>query len=248
MKRILELVSLVVLVSTLSSCSDSTKPGTGRITLILKPVVGGMDYRPGHFDFFNAAGQNYSIETLRFFVSRFAFSEGAGTGGFASAERFFIEPTDQSSLYENVITFGNVPSGKYTGMSFVFGLNEAQNVDGAFTGEIHDKMAWPSQLGGGYHYMKKEGKYIENGDTLSYATHTGRLHDKSHHITVVLDFPTGVTVDSGGNTQLTVTYDLNQWYTDPHEYKFPQPSFIMDNEELQQKLEDNGATVFSVAS
>ena len=64
-------------------------------------------------------------------------------------------------------------------ISFTFGFSNSQNISNIYINEpnnFHNLMFWPDVMGGGYHYMKLEGRYYNsNQEEQFYNTHTGRL-------------------------------------------------------------------------
>jgi len=237
------LVVLLAMVVVALGCSDDDSLAPGSISVILDHNVSGDTLTFNSIEYMNEVGQMYSVETLMYYVSRFSFQRTDGSTHDVSLVHY-ADPEESSTT---TFTVSDVPAGDYTSISFTFGLNETDNVtDGLPPTQENLNMAWPAPMGGGYHYMKLEGKYRDSvGDTLSYGTHTGRNGTVPHFFRVSLPFSL-ITVDDNTHT-LTLSMDINEWYTNPNDYAFPEPPMIMGNVALQDTLAENGETAFSVS-
>jgi hypothetical protein len=111
-------------------------------------------------------------------------------------------------------------------------------------------MVWPAPLGGGYHYSKCEGFYLNaQGAQAGYATHMGRVRrdtdTEDHHHFFTVNLSIALSVD-GDTSTLPIVMDVNQWYEEPNTYDFPEIPMIMGDLDRQRMLMENGPTVFSV--
>jgi hypothetical protein len=146
----------------------------------------------------------------------------------------------------------DVPAETLASISFVMGLPPALNVTGAFPDGSEALMEWPEMMGGGYHYMKFEGRYINDAsEPFNFRTHSGGLSG--------VDYSFDVSLDAGnrplpvGDTTLTVQMNLEQWFTGPNDwdlnnYFTTATPGIMGNPAAQESLRDNGSTVFSLGA
>jgi len=144
-----------------------------------------------------------------------------------------------------------IPTGQYNLISFVFGLEGAQNTTGYFPNPPENNMSWPDLLGGGYHYMKINGRWIdEAGVRQPFNLHTGKINDGSSYVdntfTVTLPLD-NFTVYHKENTTLTLQMNVNSWFSDPNIFDFNvYGGSIMQNREAQEVLRANGHNVFDV--
>ena len=137
-----------------------------------------------------------------------------------------------------------VPGGEYAALRFTFGIDGAKNDTGALPSVDHfNNMAWPTPMGGGYHYMRMEGLFRTDDGEGAFLTHTGPAGGEDFSFAVSL--PLSLTV-SGDEWAIIVIMDLNEWYDAPSLYDFNGRSGIMGNADAQLILQDNGATVFSL--
>jgi hypothetical protein len=56
--------------------------------------------------------------------------------------------------------FDPIIAGNYEKVSFTFGISEAKNQSLMFVNPPERDMFWPDVLGGGYHYLKLNGKWL----------------------------------------------------------------------------------------
>jgi hypothetical protein len=68
-----------------------------------------------------------------------------------------------------------IPTGVYDSVVFNFGLLPACNVSGYFVNPPESNMFWPDMMGGGYHFMKIDGRWKNESDTQfnTFGLHLG---------------------------------------------------------------------------
>jgi hypothetical protein len=104
-------------------------------------------------------------------------------------------------------------------------------------------MEWPATMGGGYHFLKLEGHYRDNGSEVGYATHLG-----TNMMLVKCVIPAAVLDIRGGQTQqVKLTMNLNEWYQNPQTYSFKADGdYSMNDMALMAKLRNNARDVFTL--
>ena len=190
-----------------------------------------------------SSGQNYSVINLFYIISDISLTDEEGNVLENIAETHFVTSSDTNS-YKLFIP-EKITKGNYANIEFVFGLNSIKNISNQFLNDnFHLQMFWPEFMGGGYHYMKLEGKY--NNDSNFYATHTGGLNGTDYSIRK--SFPLNLNSCENGKTHnIQITMDINNWYNNPNEIIITSDG-IMNNELLQQQLMENGfEDVFKVS-
>ncbi len=146
----------------------------------------------------------------------------------------------------------SIPDGHYTSLRFTFGLDETDNQTGIFSDPPESNMFWPENLGGGYHYMKLNGKYVGSDNQLKpLAVHLGigQNDDCSqfyqNYFTVEL--PIDFDVLENAKNQLDLTMVIDNWFRNPNLYDFNKfGSAIMQNQTAQRLLSGNGKDVFRI--
>ncbi len=205
------------------------------------------------------SGQSVTIEEIRYFISKVYLIEENG-------ERVALTATDGNGCHfvdfalagTRQWTIEDVPTGHYVGIGFTYGLDEADNVSHRFPNPPESLMFWPEALGGGYHYMQINGKWLsaEGAAFMPYGLHTGigqtwtdGVATAFHQNYVRLEFPDAfslfLTMDN--RRTLTIDMDVMQWLTNPHQWDFAvQGGAIMQNQAAQQILKENAWNVFSI--
>jgi hypothetical protein len=156
---------------------------------------------------------------------------------------FFINTDDPSTFYKSL----DVP-GVCSGISFRIGFSSENNIDNYYINDqdnFHALMLWPNLNGvnlsfqGGYHYMKVEGKYLEDGESSFYNAHTGPINAQDYSILIdQLTFP--------ATSSIVINVNLNNFFNDPLYDISLFGSAIMDNVDAQSTLSQNGTGIFSV--
>ena len=240
MKRTLLLFCILV---SFSGCSDDTEDVTKTMTVRISHEVSGVPLERNKLKYTNKAGEKYSVINLKYYLSRFSFRQGESMVTFDTI--IYIDAFDQSTLqarFEFPVNF------EPESLTFTFGIPEEKNVDNALpASQEHLSMIWPPTLGGGYHYMKLEGRYeLTAGGLSNHNTHTGRLkmEDYSDSHLFFVDRP---LANISSREKLNLVMDINQWYENPQTYSFNYfGKAIMTNPEAQNALRSNGKTVFSL--
>lgn len=145
-----------------------------------------------------------------------------------------------------------IPVGHYTRLRFTFGLDETDNQTGLFCDPPESEMFWPDMLGGGYHYMKLNGKYVnEDGRLAPLAIHLGIGQNEDftqfYQNYFILELPIDFDVATNARNQLGLTMVIDNWFRNPNLYDFNvYGSHIMQNQAAQRLLNGNGKDVFRI--
>ena len=145
-----------------------------------------------------------------------------------------------------------IPTGHYTALRFTFGLDEYDNYTSLFNDPPESDMFWPDVLGGGYHYMKLNGKFAGSPGRLQpVAIHLGigqnedctEFYQNYFIVELPLDFDVKANVDN----RLDLTMVIDNWFRNPHVIDFNElGSSIMQNQNAQRLLSGNGKDVFKI--
>jgi len=204
----------------------------------------------------NAAGNTFMISRLRYLISDVAFHKADGSC-FTIDDYHFVNLSDTNSLtYRPNI---EVPEGDYTGISFKFGFDREDNIDGAYPDLNSASWGWPSGIGGspnfggGYHFMQLDGRFMDNNNVdTTFNTHMGTARNMNVSPTTYEDNhfvanPTISTLTVDGDFELTIVMNVEQWYEDPYQWDLNMYNRgIMGNYDAQRKLNLNGPSVFTV--
>lgn len=247
MKKIVFL--LLLLVSMMNVACD--KPvGKGDIELQVSYTANGRPLMTDSLCYVNEAGNQYMITEIQWFISNFEFQNDKGEWISLNQINYIDTNIPESQL----LRLSSLPEGTYQKLRFTFGLDENDNVTRRFSNPPERDMFWPEPLGGGYHYMKLNGKYLdENGDLAPMNIHLGIGQNEDltafyqNYFTVEL--PLDLDVKADGVNAIQLNMNIDNWFQNPHIYDCQAfGSAIMQNQEAQQLLKENGHDVFSISS
>lgn len=244
------LLPSALVVVALMGCSDdgvtTPEPSTGSVTIEIEHLVGAADLELGAIQYQNAFGNEYSVTNLEYFLSDFYVANEQGRVEVDGAH--YVRADDEGTL--TIVVEGIAP-GHYHELGFTFGLDDEDNVTGALDGRSSaiDNMFWPESWGGGYHYMKLEGRFLNGEGTQSgFNTHAGRFRaegrDESHFVEE--EFTLHRNVVAGQTVVLTLQMDVNKWYESPNLIDLATHNAIMDDYDRQEELEQNCGSVFNL--
>ena len=207
----------------------------------------------------NEAGNQFLITEIQWFLSNIELKNESGDWmmlhqpGLADTldiSRIYYIDTDipeSQTLHSSPVNLGH-----YTAIRFTFGLDETDNQTGLFTDPPESEMFWPDMLGGGYHYMKLNGKYLDSEDRLApMAIHLGIGQNENctefYQNYFIVELPIKFTAKANTKNQLDLTMVIDNWFRNPHTIDFNEfGSHIMQNQAAQRFLKDNGKDVFRI--
>ena len=240
---------LVVLVALL--CSACCRPPAGHIKLNFSFVVDNDSLRLDTCMYRNAAGNLYEVNDVQFFISHVRLETTSGE---------IVQIADNQGIHYTDIRIPRtlswevadvLPADEYKSITFVFGLEGEQNTTGYFPNPPENNMSWPDILGGGYHYMKINGRWIDgSGMRQPFNLHSGKIvtdngfADNTFTVTLPLS---QFAVIHKEIAELTLQMNVNAWFSNPYLFDFNVfGGSIMQNREAQEVLRENGRDVFGV--
>ena len=209
--------------------------------------------------YLNAAGNIFSVTEVQFFISKMVLEKDDGTLYTVQTDNgIHYADADIPSTLTWMLQEDHIPTGKYTRISFVFGLAPEYNVTHHFPNPPENSMSWPEALGGGYHHMKLNGKCLCQEISpipTPYAMHlgTGQIYQDQqisgfvdNCFSVSLPLPDRYFSEDAINV-LCLNMDVAEWFQHPQVYDFAQDgTATMQNQTAMAKLVANGQSVFNV--
>ena len=196
-------------------------------------------------NFTNANGEELSIEKLRYLISNITFQKSNGDDIKIDA---YVLVDVTNNLNMSFSPSVEIPTGTYSNVSFTFGFDNEDNYQNY---PDLNSASWnvPSMLGGGYHFMQLEGKFIDNvAAETGYAYHTIRAVDNSGAELVFQD--TFFTVNLGPVTlskdsTFEIKMNIAEWFKNPNQWDLNiLGSMLMPNFNAQVMMHANGQNVF----
>ena len=197
--------------------------------------------------FTNANGEKQSIERLRYLISRVTLTSNSGVSTIMDGYQLIDVSVDSTANFKPTI---KVPLGAYK-LSLTFGFNQEDNTDGAYKDLNTALWNVPSALGGGYHYMQLDGKYLDVMNMeANYNFHAIRAVDKTG--AQVAFGKTHFIVDLGevkidGATNIEIKMNIAEWFKNPHTWDLNKlNTMLMPNYDAQKMISDNGKDAFTL--
>ncbi|SFN43733.1 hypothetical protein SAMN04487989_101420 [Bizionia echini] len=195
----------------------------------------------------NAHGEVMSMTRLRYLISRFELTnENGQTYRFNGYK--FTDLSDETT-YNFSPENNNIPIGTYT-LKFIWGFNETDNIDGAYTDLNSASWNWPAMLGGGYHFMQFDGMYNVNTTAMPYNFHNGTARVsmdvfEQNFAEIVLETP--ITIIN--NASIEVKMNIAEFFKNPNTWDLNVlDTPLMPNYDAQKMMQENVLTVFSIGN
>lgn len=225
------------------SCSkdnDNVPPEETTVNFFFEHFVNDEPALFGSTMYVNEFGNLYSLERLQYFISDIKITGTDGTVYMFDDEYYVDAKVDETLFVE---TNQKIPAGNYSSISFIYGLSQEKNTTGRFPNPPESLMEWPLPMGGGYHYMKLEGKIETAGTTNNFQAHTGPTMGNQNFVEIEL--PQSSFVLSGEERTLAIRMNINNWWKTPNVLDLSTVTGIMGNQEMQLKLKANSDDVFT---
>ncbi|HQU99747.1 MAG TPA: hypothetical protein PLO59_01250, partial [Bacteroidia bacterium] len=188
--------------------------------------------------YYNAAGNNYSISNLIFYLSAFEFENTTGQI-YKFNDVYLVDVKNKNNLN---LSFTDLPAGTYKRVTFLIGLDSLHNLSNALPNTIeNNNMAWPPAMGGGYHFIKLEGKFMDQNQMFGMAIHLGRNQN-----CVVINITQNISLKPEMN-RINLSMNINEWFKNPHIYDLNiDGNFTMSDSAAMAKIKQNGSDVFTI--
>ena len=194
----------------------------------------------------NANGEVINMIRFRYLTSKFKLTNTAGDT--YSFDGFKFTDLAQDDSYNFTPDINGIPSGTYT-LSFIWGFNEEDNIDGAYPTLNSASWNWPEMLGGGYHFLQFDGMYnvdTPNPSPFNFHNGTARVTDglfEQNFATIVLDTPIIITNEA----TIEVKMNIAELFTNPNTWDLNVlDTPLMPNYDAQKMMQENILSVFSI--
>jgi len=203
----------------------------------------------------NTAGNLYQVNEIKYFISKLVLMSASGKPVEIKQNSgiHYVDNSISSTLQWRIAP---IPAGEYVSLSFVFGLDENDNQSNRFVNPPESNFSWPEILGGGYHYMQINGKFLnKDGAIQNMNIHTGigQIRNEENEITSFVhnhfkvNLPLKFVIEENKTVSLKLNMEIQRWFDTPNLYNFDEfGTGIMQNQRAQQLLKENGWNVFDL--
>lgn len=226
----LKYLLFIIIPASFFSCNDDPGPGpppppTGKIVFEFQHL---FHNNPVQFDtirYMNTAGNLMMFTEIQWFISDVTLHYNNGDNYTIKEWKdiHYIDTDITSTLSWNV--FDNIPAGIVDSVTFTFGINEQKNQSFLFVNPPESLMFWPDILGGGYHYLKLNGKWIDKLQRVSpfnFHLGIGQIYDNQGNITGFIQNyfsinPGGPSfnIEQGKTIAINIIMDVDSWFNTP---------------------------------
>ena len=147
-------LSLIAVSLIFTSCNDNDvvidPTTTGRIRIEFDNIVGDRDLTLNTANYKNAAGQNFTVSKLNYYISniKLLMANGSSFTVPLDSSYFLIRESNAAS---QEVTINNVPAGEYTGVQFIIGIDSLRSAsDVSKRKGILDELSGPTNAEGMY--------------------------------------------------------------------------------------------------
>jgi hypothetical protein len=191
----------------------------------------------------NSANNPWNVKVLKYYISKLSLVNQDGTVYDVNMYKY-INPAELEASYTQYL-LKDIPNGRYTKLSFIFGIDSARNKPFVLenTSE-NNSMEWPSQIGGGYHFMMMDGVFRNSNNQLSgYGIHLGKPGNQ-----IKYEFPIDFTAVEGKKSSINIKMSIDQWFDGLNKIDLNDGyGYIMEDDAKQLLFKQNGeSSVFDI--
>lgn len=252
------------MIGFLLSCTEKNTDepiddNTGKIIINFQHQLNGSLLKVDTLMYVNSAGNSYLVNEIQYFISDVNLYHSDGSVKM-------IEDWEDSHYVDTDLPYSQkwevydkIPIGGFDSISFTFGFKPEKNISFMFVNPPESNMFWPEFLGGGYHYMKLNGKWVTNQQsqqTTPFDFHLGigQVYNQQDsiigfiHNNFDVSLPnSSFKIKKGETTEISLIMNVEKWFEDPYVYDHDEwGGYIMQNQEAMQRVKENGWNVFSM--
>lgn len=227
------LTNLLIAAIFLFSCdSNDAIPETSQLELSFDYNVDGTPLVFDELNYQNEAGNTYEVTELMWFISDIYLIKSDNSRIHLTSDQqqldwaVYIDTNDETT--SSVLFDTEIPVGEYTHLELVFGFDSEKNESYMYPNPPESNMLWPENLGGGYHYMKFNGFWIDLEDQrnpFNFHLGIGRVEEGEEVNFVDNSFKKLLLVEDmvfekDKILKIRLTQNLNEWFDNPTVYDF----------------------------
>lgn len=225
----------------LAACKkNNPAPNYGKVNVTISHQVDGVPVLFDTIAYVNQAGNRYSVERLQYYLCDFRIYKQGKLYHSGKEVNYIDARIDSLCVFSISLTTGLI-AGQYDSVAFCIGVDSSRNIAYGLPATLQNiDMEWPQEMGGGYHFLKLEGHWIDGSQQSGYAMHLGQ-----NAFLVSAGARCNLNIPRSGNASLSLTMNINEWFKNPYLYNFSTDGvFSMGDSVLMEKLSENGRDVF----
>jgi len=253
---------ILMLCAAIVTASCDKPVDYGNVSVGIDYSINGNHLITDSLCYHNEAGNAFMITEIQWFISNMELQNEQGEWTpleHREVDNLLSNPTDKifyidTNIPESqTLLMAPIPVGHYKAMRFTFGLDEDDNLSGLFSDMPESNMFWPEPLGGGYHYMKLNGRFVDaDNELIPLNIHLGigqnANHTEFYQNYFIVEGPIDLDILESKENLILLNMVVDNWFRNPNLYNFNEfGSAIMQNQAAQQALKENGQDVFTWA-
>lgn len=197
------------------------------------------------------SGTKLTIDRLRYLISRITLTDGNQNATVFDGYKL-IDISNTDDLTHTLPQ--KITEGSYK-LAVTFGFNNEDNKDGVY--QDLNSASWdvPTMLGGGYHFMQLDGKYLDKKNVKSnFNYHAIKAVDNTDPANLKFE-DTFFTIELGtilitNNATIEIRMNVAEWFKNPNEWDLNiLNTMLMPNFDAQKQMAANGKSgVFSLGN
>lgn len=256
------LILFILFVNSCHQPDDKPENNTGKIVVQFLHKYNSDYVEFDTLRYVNDAGNLMMFSELQYFLSDITLHYIDGRQYLINKWKDIHYVDSDISSTQNWAVYDSIPEGIIDSISFTFGINEEKNKSFMFVNPPESLMFWPDILGGGYHYLKLNGKWMNHEQHLSpfnFHLGIGQTYDNEGNITGFIQnyFETGavlpfysyyaISIQPGQTSAVAIVMNLESWFRTPHPWDFNiWGGDIMQNQHAMQTASENGNDAFTL--
>jgi len=150
----------------------ASEPGTGSVSFAIANMVGTKALALDGTAYATPSGETFTVQKFKYYLSNLRFIRADGSTYAAPGEYHLVDAATASSTS---FTVSDVPTGNYTGVSFVVGVDSTTTKADplALTGDLNPANAMYWAWASGHIFLKLEGTTTTGGAASPIVCHVG---------------------------------------------------------------------------
>lgn len=230
---------LFLLLLFIAACKEkepeaTPQPKGGNLVVSVEHEVQGQQAEYGTIKYTNAAGNQFSIDLVQYFVSNFRVRNINGNWKDMTLYRLVKHNSEASRIIKL-----ELPFAEYDSISFYIGVDSVTNHLTNNTGDLDPSsgLFWPWE---GYIFYMFEGKFQKGSNPLPFAYHIGT---DSYLMKYALPLPSGTKLEAkAGDAAVKMKVDLAEIFESPDTINLDSVALVShtsDEPALTLKLRNN---------
>lgn len=223
----------------------STASNVNTLNIQLEHYVGSNLLQLDSQEYKNNFGQSYTVSKFKYYISHITLKNKNGND-YVSDDYFLVNEEDADSKQ---LVLANIPSGDYTSLSYMVGVDSLHNCSGAQSGALDPMNAMFWAWNTGYIFMKMEGhspKSQSPGHILEF--HIGGYKQPNNCIRIIkLNLPEVLHITTGKANRIKIKTDVGTLFQSPTAIDFSRLSSVTDFHNAKA-IADNYIHMFSILS